>query len=58
MTVSVAMPAEAVTAVSPVTVPEPSVWAKVTLRELSEPVVTVLPLASSMVAVITRVAQR
>ena len=56
VTVSIAMPPEAVTEVRPVTEPVPVVWPKVTLNELSLPVVTVLPLASSMVAVIGRVA--
>ena len=53
--VLVAIPLDAVTAPpAPEMVPVPPVWLKVTLVELS--VVTVLVLASSIVAVITRVA--
>ena len=51
VTVSVATPATAAVVVSPVTVPGPAVRAKVMLSVLSGPEVTVLPEASSMVAV-------
>ena len=55
VTVLVATPLDAVTAPpAPEIVPVPPVWLKVTQVELS--VVTVLVLASSIVAVITRVA--
>src|SRR6266446_4851120 len=53
--VSVATPADAVADPRPVTVPVPALLANVTLRELSAPVVTVLPLTSWIVAVRTRV---
>src|SRR6266446_7306465 len=53
--VSVATPAEAVADPRPVIVPVPAVFANVTLSVLSAPVVTVLPLTSSIVAVRTRV---
>ena len=46
VTVRVATPADAVADPRPVTVPLPAVFANVTLKELSEPVVTVLPLTS------------
>ena len=55
MIVLVATPEAAVTAPpAPEMVPVPPVWLKVTLVELS--LVTVFPFASSIVAVITRVA--
>src|SRR5207244_13138834 len=53
--VSVATPADAVADPRPVTVPVPALLANVTLRELSAPVVKVLPLTSWIVAVRTRV---
>ena len=46
VTVSVATPAAAVLAPSPVTLPAPEDCVNVTLKVLSAPVVTVLPLAS------------
>jgi len=55
VTVSVAMPALAATAVSPVTVPVPEDFANVIESVLSVPDVTVFPAASSIVAVSTRV---
>src|SRR5437773_7050697 len=55
VTVRVATPADAVADPRPVTVPLPAVFANVTLKELSEPVVTVLPLTSRIVAVSVRV---
>jgi hypothetical protein len=55
VTVLVATPADAVKLPAPLTLPEPAVWAKLMLRELSAPVVIVLPPASSIVAVNVRV---
>ena len=49
MTVLVATPLDAVAVPSPVTLPAPPVWAKLTTVVVSE--VTVLPAASSIVAV-------
>jgi hypothetical protein len=53
--VLVATPAEALAAPVPVTVPLPAVCEKVIVAELSDPLVTVLPAASSTVAVNVRV---
>src|SRR5262249_23522168 len=55
VTVIVAMPPDAVLEPRPVTVPVPPVVAKVTLAVLPAPVVIVLPAASWIVAVNTRV---
>ena len=56
VTVSVATPADAVADPRPVTVPVPPVLAKIILSALSEPEVTRLLFASSIVAVSCRVA--
>jgi hypothetical protein len=55
VTVSVATPAEAAMAASPLTLPLPLAWLNVKLSELSGPLVTVLPASSVIVAVTARV---